>query len=64
MGQYGVLTHPEISAQTEALRSAWEQLDVQNSWIEEYLSNDSYHEVIFIGSGSSYYQAQRMNRAT
>jgi len=63
MGQYGVLTHPEISSQSEALRSAWEQLDVQSSWIETYLKDESYREVIFIGSGSSYYQAQIMAAA-
>jgi len=63
MGQYGVLTHPEISSQSEALRSAWEQLDVQSNWIETYLKDESYREVIFIGSGSSYYQAQIMAAA-
>ncbi|MFD0712019.1 SIS domain-containing protein [Paenibacillus sp. GCM10027626] len=60
MGQYGVLTYPEISSQTEVLQSAWDQLDVQSGWIETYLKDDSFREVIFIGSGSSYYQAQIM----
>jgi len=60
MPNYGKHTYPEISAQPEALRAAWNQLDNNKNWIEKYIANPSYDQVIFIGSGSSYYQAQIM----
>jgi len=57
---YGKLTYPEITEQNEALSAAWGQLELQKQWIETYLKDTAYEEVIFIGSGSSYYQAQIM----
>lgn len=57
---FGQLTYPEISAQPEALAAAWERLQAQNDWVERYIGNKQYDEVIFIGSGSSYYQALTM----
>jgi glucosamine--fructose-6-phosphate aminotransferase (isomerizing) len=57
---YGQLTYPEISAQAEALAAAHAQLNVQRDWVDRYIGNAAYDEIIFIGSGSSYYQAQTM----
>jgi glucosamine--fructose-6-phosphate aminotransferase (isomerizing) len=56
----GQLTLPEIGAQPEALAAAWEQLKQQEQWIKDYVGNVEFDEVVFIGSGSSYYQAQVM----
>ncbi|MBB6674951.1 SIS domain-containing protein [Cohnella nanjingensis] len=56
----GILTYPEIGGQAEAIAAAWEQLKHQQDWIAKYLADTSYDEVVFIGSGSSYYQAQTM----
>ncbi|KIL36770.1 iron dicitrate transport regulator FecR [Cohnella kolymensis] len=53
----GALTLPEISSQTEALQAARDQLLQQLDWIRKYLGSSDYDEVVFIGSGSSYYQA-------
>ncbi len=53
----GSLTYSEIIGQHEASTAAWEQLEHQNDWVERYLKNSAFDEVIFIGSGSSYYQA-------
>lgn len=53
----GTLTLPEISSQTEALEAARKQLQQQQDWIRRYIGNAEYDEVVFIGSGSSYYQA-------
>ncbi|MCR8642458.1 SIS domain-containing protein [Paenibacillus sp. N1-5-1-14] len=60
MSMRGQLTYPEISSQAEALAAAWKQLDVQVDWLNKYIGNPSYDEVVFIGSGSSYYQALTM----
>ncbi|TBL81715.1 SIS domain-containing protein [Paenibacillus thalictri] len=60
MTTFGQFTYPEISAQAEALQAAWTQLDNQQDWIDRYLANPQFDEVIFIGSGSSYYQALTM----
>ncbi|WP_248927642.1 SIS domain-containing protein [Paenibacillus hamazuiensis] len=60
MTQFGQLTYPEISSQAEALQAAWTHLEKQQEWVDRYLANREYDEVIFIGSGSSYYQAQTM----
>lgn len=54
------LTYPEISSQHEAISKAWEQLAKQQDWVDSYLKNPKYDELVFIGSGSSYYQAQTM----
>ncbi|AJY75639.1 SIS domain-containing protein [Paenibacillus beijingensis] len=54
------LTYPEISSQDEAIAKAWEQLAKQQDWVDNYLKNPKYDELVFIGSGSSYYQAQTM----
>lgn len=56
----GKLTYPEIGQQAEAMAAAWEQLAKQQNWVQKYFGNADYDEVIFIGSGSSYYQAQTM----
>jgi len=58
--QYGKWTYPEISGQAEALNAALRQLEQQKEWVGKYIGNDQFDEVIFIGSGSSYYQAQTM----
>jgi glucosamine--fructose-6-phosphate aminotransferase (isomerizing) len=60
MKQPGSLTYPEISAQPEALEAALKQLEGSGEWIRKYLADPGFDEVIFIGSGSSYYQAQTM----
>lgn len=60
MTTLGVKTYPEISSQHEAIGKAWEQLEVQKEWVETYIANPKYDEVIFIGSGSSYYQSLSM----
>ncbi|MFC5402167.1 SIS domain-containing protein [Cohnella soli] len=56
----GVLTLPEIGSQAEALEAAWKQLSAQGEWVNKYLKDATFEEVVFIGSGSSYYQAQTM----
>ncbi len=56
----GILTLPEIGGQAEALSAAWEQLKRQQDWVSKYVGNADFDEVVFIGSGSSYYQAQVM----
>jgi glucosamine--fructose-6-phosphate aminotransferase (isomerizing) len=60
MKTLGVLTYPEISEQTEAISAAMKQVENENDWIRHFFSNEEYDEVIFIGSGSSYYQALTM----
>jgi glucosamine--fructose-6-phosphate aminotransferase (isomerizing) len=60
MGSFGSLTYPEISEQTEALAAALEELRKQTDWVSNYFRNDRYDQIVFIGSGSSYYQAQTM----
>ncbi|MEK8129345.1 SIS domain-containing protein [Paenibacillus filicis] len=60
MNAFGQYTYPEISAQAEALAEAWAQLERQSDWVKDYLSENGADEVIFIGSGSSYYQALSM----
>ncbi|MGW9127555.1 SIS domain-containing protein [Paenibacillus chitinolyticus] len=56
----GQLTYTEISAQSAALQAAWDQLQKQSDWVKRYIGNDQYEEVVFIGSGSSYYQSITM----
>lgn len=58
--EFGQLTYPEISAQAEALAAALTQLETQKQWVDRFIGNTAFDEVIFIGSGSSYYQAQTM----
>ncbi|MBW5445582.1 SIS domain-containing protein [Cohnella sp. CFH 77786] len=60
MAAYGTLTYPEIAGQHEAWAAARQQLEQQRDWIEDHLRDGGYDETIFIGSGSSYYQAQIM----
>ncbi|OXM87247.1 SIS domain-containing protein [Paenibacillus rigui] len=57
---FGQFTYPEISSQAEALQAAWGQLEQQQAWIQSYLLHPEADEIIFIGSGSSYYQALSM----
>lgn len=60
MTTLGQHTYSEINAQAEAISAAWNQLELQQDWIERYLNNAAFEEIIFIGSGSSYYQALTM----
>lgn len=60
MSKFGQLTYPEISNQHEAIQKAWELVGKQKEWAKQHLANPKYKEVVFIGSGSSYYQAQTM----
>jgi len=53
-------TYPEISAQPESLAAALKQLALQSNWVSQYMTTPDFDEVIFIGSGSSFYQAQTM----
>jgi glucosamine--fructose-6-phosphate aminotransferase (isomerizing) len=53
-------TYPEISSQPEALVAALKQLEQQRDWVTKYLTGTDFDEIIFIGSGSSFYQAQTM----
>ncbi len=59
----GQLTYREISEQPEALTAAMKQLELQRDWVRQYIGNPAFDEVIFIGSGSSYYQAVVMASA-
>ncbi|TDF92600.1 SIS domain-containing protein [Paenibacillus piri] len=56
----GSKTYVEIAAQPAALAAAALQLKQQSDWVDRYLKSGRFDEVIFIGSGSSYYQAQTM----
>lgn len=60
MSESGTLTLPEISSQHLAVSEAWNQAQQQQGWNDKYIGNPVYDEVIFIGSGSSYYQALTM----
>ncbi len=60
MTTFAKFTAPEISEQHAALAAAWNQLQNQQDWVTKYLLNPAADEIIFIGSGSSYYQAQTM----
>ncbi|SDC67929.1 glucosamine--fructose-6-phosphate aminotransferase (isomerizing) [Paenibacillus sp. UNCCL117] len=60
MTSFGQFTYPEISAQAEALEEALSQLARQADWVQTYLKDNDADEVVFIGSGSSYYQALSM----
>jgi glucosamine--fructose-6-phosphate aminotransferase (isomerizing) len=60
MKKPGEQTYGEIGNQHEAMKEASRQLAVQRDWVERYIGNAVFDEVIFIGSGSSYYQAQVM----
>ncbi|UHA71792.1 SIS domain-containing protein [Paenibacillus sp. 481] len=53
-------TYKEISDQSEALQQAWDELYRQLAWVQRYIGNDQFDEVVFIGSGSSWYQALTM----
>lgn len=60
MSTFGQRTYPEICAQNEALTAALQQLTAQQQWTQAYMADAAFEEVIFIGSGSSYYQSQIM----
>jgi len=53
-------TYREISDQAAALQASWDQLHNQKDWVDQYIGNDQFEEVVFIGSGSSWYQAMTM----
>lgn len=57
---FGKLTNLEISSQSQALSEALKQLEVQKEWVDRYIGHPAFDEIIFIGSGSSYYQALTM----
>ncbi|MCM3267201.1 SIS domain-containing protein [Paenibacillus elgii] len=60
MKPFGQYTYPEISAQAEALNAALVQLQQQGDWVQKHLLDSETDETVFIGSGSSYYQALAM----
>lgn len=60
MSQHGVLTYREISAQPEALAAALDEVKRRKEDILRFRERAAQGEVLFIGSGSSYYQAQTM----
>lgn len=60
MSVLGRFTYSEIGEQSLALAAAVEQLEKQKDWIGRYIADPSFDEVIFVGSGSSYYQAMIM----
>ncbi|WP_397374699.1 SIS domain-containing protein [Paenibacillus sp. PAMC21692] len=62
--QKGKITLPEIGGQAEAIAAAWTRLQGQKDWVSAYIGNESFDEIIFIGSGSSYYQAMIMAVST
>lgn len=53
-------TYREISEQAAALQDAWNQLQRQRGWVDKYVGNAQFEEIVFIGSGSSWYQAMTM----
>lgn len=60
MSNQNTHTYREISDQAAALQEAWIQLRQQHDWITKYIGSDKYEEVVFVGSGSSWYQAMTM----
>ncbi|MHA6485015.1 SIS domain-containing protein [Paenibacillus sp. strain BS8-2] len=58
--QKGKITLPEIGGQAEAIKAAWLGLQGQGDWVSSYIGNQRFDEIVFIGSGSSYYQAMIM----
>lgn len=54
------LTHAEISTQATALAAARQALEDSQDWIQRTIGNPEFDEIVFIGSGSSYYQAMVM----
>ena len=50
----------EIAGQPEALQAALDEVRRRRDWIRRYLNREDLDEVVFVGSGSSYYQAQTM----
>ncbi|WP_306299308.1 SIS domain-containing protein [Paenibacillus sp. MY03] len=62
--QKGKITLPEIGGQAEAIAAAWIGLQEQKEWVSSYIGNESFDEIVFIGSGSSYYQAMIMAATT
>lgn len=60
MSHRGVLTYREISSQPEALSAALEEVKRRKEDILRFKERAAQGDVLFIGSGSSYYQAQTM----
>jgi glucosamine--fructose-6-phosphate aminotransferase (isomerizing) len=60
LNDYGRLTYPEISSQADAIKKTMDNDKILENWVRKYIGNDQFQEVIFIGSGSSYYQALTM----
>ena len=63
MKKPGEHTLPEIAGQPEAMRAAADELARRPDFPGKYLLKPGTDEVVFIGSGSSYYQAQTMAHA-
>jgi glucosamine--fructose-6-phosphate aminotransferase (isomerizing) len=60
LNNYGKLTFPEISSQAEAIEQTMRDDKKIEAWVQKYIGNEQFDEVMFIGSGSSYYQALTM----
>lgn len=56
----GELTYREISEQPQALAEAHQEALRRPDWARKHLADPSVQQTLFVGSGSSYYQAQTM----
>lgn len=56
----GEWTYHEIAEQPQAMKEAYEEALRRKDWAETYLADPAVQQTIFIGSGSSYYQAITM----
>lgn len=63
MNTLGKLTYPEIGAQADSIASAMMEVRKKVEWVQNYVGNNKFDQIVFIGSGSSYYQAISMAAA-
>ncbi len=56
----GALTFREIAEQPQAMKAAYEEALKRKDWAEAYLKGPADRQTLFVGSGSSYYQAMTM----
>ncbi|SDR92158.1 glucosamine--fructose-6-phosphate aminotransferase (isomerizing) [Paenibacillaceae bacterium GAS479] len=56
----GAHTYREIAEQSIALKEAYEEAIRRKAWAEAYLGDSEVQQTLFLGSGSSYYQAITM----